>query len=305
MSTEKKYIGNSKTFSTILKVVWITLLVLAIIALVRSCAVCKYRTTIIDQTGYLPDLEDWDNIPVVIPPYDDKDTQNLLNGVMLEKYFPPIGDQGNKGTCVAWAVGYNLKTALNAIDSGWTPDMLKKPEYQTSPKDLYLNVPSSQKGKSCSGSQFEGAFKVLETKGATTMKVMPYIDLKDCSATGIGDTNNRILSFHRVVSNSGDNPSVTQLKAYLNDTIPLVFGARLGDRFMKWSNDDVLNHDTYYYNGMHAYHAMVLVGYDDNRHAFRVRNSWGESWGDKGSIWVDYNFFINELCYVVFEAKNK
>ena len=305
MSKEKKYIGNTKTFSIILKVVWIIALVLAIILLVRSCAICKYRTTIIDRTGYLPDLEDWDNIPVVIPPYDDKDTQKLLKSVMLEKYFPPIGDQSNKGTCVAWAVGYNLKTALNAIDRGWTPDMLKQPEYQTSPKDLYLNVPSSQKGKGCAGSQFEGAFNVLETKGAASMKVMPYKDLKDCSATGIGDTSNRISSFHRVVNSSGYNPSVAQLKAYINDTIPLAFGARLGDRFMNWKNDEVLNHDTYNYNGMHSFHAMVLVGYDDNRQAFRVRNSWGESWGDKGSIWVDYNFFINELCYVVFEAKNK
>ena len=53
----------------------------------------------------------------------------------------------------------------------------------------------------------------------------------------------------------------------------------------------------------HAYHAMALSGYDDSKNAFRVRNSWGEEWGDNGSIWVDYEFFINEFCTEVFMAK--
>jgi hypothetical protein len=31
----------------------------------------------------------------------------LPSSVDLREHFPPIGNQGNYGTCVAWAVGYN------------------------------------------------------------------------------------------------------------------------------------------------------------------------------------------------------
>lgn len=303
MSKERKYWTNTKTFSTILRVVWILVSVLAILSLVKSCAECSFRAHIVDKTGYLPDNENWDNIPDVQPPYNDDDTLNLPDKVMLEQFFPPIGDQGNKGTCVAWASGYNLKTALNAIDSGWTAEMLTQPKYQTSPKDLWLCIPQEQKGSGCSGTGFESAFNALKSKGAASMAEVPYEHLQGCNGTGMGDTNNRVVSYYQVV-NDGQLPNIGQLKSYIADTIPLVIGARLGDRFMRWRNDNVIAHDTYNYTGMHAYHAMVLVGYDDSRHAFRLRNSWGEKWGDKGSIWVDYNFFCNEMCYVVLMAKN-
>jgi hypothetical protein len=49
---------------------------------------------------------------------------------------------------------------------------------------------------------------------------------------------------------------------------------------------------------------MVLVGYDDNRQAFRVRNSWGSDWGDNGSIWIGYNFFVNNFCFGAWVASN-
>lgn len=303
MAYNRGYIANSNAFGTILKLVWLFVLIVAILCLVKSCAECSFRTTIVQRTGYLPDNEDWHNIPDVQPPYADDDTLNLPPSVMLEHLFPPVGDQGDKGTCVAWAAGYNLKTALNAIDSAMTPAMLAMPQHQTSPKDLWLCIPQSQRNSSCSGTGFEAAFNTLKTTGAASMASVPYGNMQSCNGSGVGDTNNRIENYYKVNS-GGRLPDVGQLKAYLADTIPLVVGARLGDRFMRWKSDGVIAHDTYNYTGMHAYHAMALVGYDDGRHAFRLRNSWGTKWGDNGSIWVDYNFFCNEMCYVVLMAEN-
>ena len=34
---------------------------------------------------------------------------------------------------------------------------------------------------------------------------------------------------------------------------------------------------------------MLLVGYDDDRHAWLVRNSWGTGFGDQGHVWIDYD----------------
>lgn len=304
MNNKSNNTTQSKGFNTILKTVWILVPIVAILAFIRTFTICNYRNHIIDKTGYLPENENWDNIPDIQPPYNDDDTLNLPQKVMLEHLFPPIGDQGNKGTCVAWAVGYNLKTALNAIDSGWTTSMLANPKRQTSPKDLWLCIPQDQKGYACSGTGFEVAFNTLMTSGAASMSTAPYDNLQECNGIGIGDTNNRIAAYYKVVSD-GQLPNIGQLKAYLADTIPLVVGAKLGDRFMRWKNDNVIAHDSYNYTGLHAYHAMVLVGYDNERHAFRLRNSWGTQWGDNGSIWVDYNFFCNSLCFVVMTGKNQ
>ena len=40
-------------------------------------------------------------------------------------------------------------------------------------------------------------------------------------------------------------------------------------------------------------HAVALVGFDDNRSVFIVRNSWGEEWGDKGYFYMPYEFILN------------
>jgi hypothetical protein len=73
---------------------------------------------------------------------------------------------------------------------------------------------------------------------------------------------------------------------------------------MSWNSSSIISYDTDTYKGQHAYHAMALVGYDDVKQAFRVRNSWGTSWGDNGSIWIDYDFFCTKFCFAAFVAQN-
>lgn len=40
-------------------------------------------------------------------------------------------------------------------------------------------------------------------------------------------------------------------------------------------------------------HAVVLVGYDDPKKAFLVRNSWGDAWGMRGYFWMPYAYVLN------------
>ena len=35
-------------------------------------------------------------------------------------------------------------------------------------------------------------------------------------------------------------------------------------------------------------HAIVLTGWDDSKGAWRLRNSWGTSWGSSGYMWIKY-----------------
>jgi C1A family cysteine protease len=37
-------------------------------------------------------------------------------------------------------------------------------------------------------------------------------------------------------------------------------------------------------------HAVMAVGYDDEQQHLIVRNSWGDTWGDKGYFYMPYKF---------------
>ena len=51
---------------------------------------------------------------------------------------------------------------------------------------------------------------------------------------------------------------------------------------------------------------MVIVGYNDNRSAFKVLNSWGSDWGFDGYIWITYNHFkkVTYEAYIIYDDKN-
>jgi hypothetical protein len=267
---------------------------------------------IVSRTGWLAENENLDSIPQDIDINDDSTA--LPSVKSLESKFPPIGDQGQYGTCVAWATGYNLKTSLNAIEKGWNATDLKTPANQTSPKDLWFVIGKPDKGANCEGTNFEPALDALISKGAENLNSVPYSNMGNCSGTSSGNANNKLANYRKIAYNNSlsgnaikkDGMTQNNFKGYLAQGRPVLFGAKLGDRFMRWNSANIISSDTYNNPGMqHAYHAMILVGYDDSKKAFRVRNSWGTGWGDNGSIWVDYNFFLEEFCFAAFVAQNQ
>jgi C1A family cysteine protease len=254
--------------------------------------------------------ENLDEIPQDLDINDN--TGGLPAAVDLTSKFPPIGDQGEYGTCVAWAVGYNLKTALNGIDNQWTSTQLSQTSNQTSPKDLFWAIPSAQKGNDCNGTQFESAMDILISRGGASLAAVPYTSLGNCSQSPPADwtqaaSSNRLVNYRKIADKSNaSSMTVENFKAYLSEGRPIAIGARLGDRFMRWNSDAVIDYDTYLNPGMqHAYHAMVVSGYSDQKNAFKLINTWGNSWGNSGYIWVDYDFFVSEFCFAAFVAQNK
>ena len=263
-----------------------------------------------DLAGWWEEKEDTKNIPEDITPFDE-DPKNLAGKADLEHLFPPIGDQGRYGTCVAWAVGYYLKTSLDAIERGWTTQDLRNTSNQVSPQDLWSIIDPNKRGANCGGTNFEPAFEAIISKGVNSLANVPYTTSVNCSRTTGGYANNKLANYRKIAADA-QGMTVDNFKSYLNAGRPIAFGAKLGDSFMNWKGSGTIRTDTYNGKNMqHAYHAMVLVGYDDERQAFRVRNSWGSSWGDNGSIWVDYDFFVGtgsnvgkSFCFAAFVAQN-
>jgi len=225
---------------------------------------------------------------------------NLPASVDLVPKFPPIGDQGQYGTCVAWAVGYNMKTAIEGIEKNLSAQQLASPNNQMSPRDLFTAIPDDKKGENCNGTNFTFALDVVQQRGVATLQTAPYTSLGSCSSSGLQSNWTSEAGGHKIKSYRKIAADVNTIKEYISKKIPVVFGAKLADNFMTWNSDNVLTSNTTYdQTGIHAYHAMVVGGYDDSKGpngAFKVINSWGQAWGSQGYIWVDYNFFVNTFC---------
>ena len=258
----------------------------------------KVLDIFMEMLGWNFDLEDTENVPDT-DPFNPEDVTETSKS--WESKFPSIGDQGSYGTCVAWATGYAMKSALNNIDGK---------NFTTSPVDLWYFI--ENRGTKCNGASFEPAFIAMQNNGIVSMADAPFTNNKmTCDGVkGKGNADNklgvyRIIAYTKELSGKEDfGMTVANFKGHLQNG-PIAIGAKLGQRFMEWNNASVLSGtDTDKVNNQHAYHALVVVGFDDSKNAFRIRNSWGTGWGDNGSIWIDYTFFIERFCFGAWIASN-
>jgi hypothetical protein len=224
---------------------------------------------------------------------------NLPSSVDLTTKFPPVGNQGQYGTCVAWAVAYNYKSTIDGIAKGVSASEMASPSRQFSPKDLFTAIPDANKGANCNGTNFSYALNLAQERGIATMATVPYTGLSSCSQSSVQSNWTTEANQYKIKSWRKISGTLDAIKQNLANNIPVILGAKLADNFMSYSGGVISSASGYNQVGMHAYHAMVIGGYDDNKGAngaFKLVNTWGTNWGSSGYVWVDYNFFINEFC---------
>ena len=231
----------------------------------------------------------------------EADPSTLPSSVDLSQYFPPVGDQGQFGTCVAWASAYNCKSALEAIKFGLTPEQLASPAYQMSAKYLFTAIANSKKAENCQGTDFVPALDVMLNKGVATKSTVPYTELGNCSESNMNSSWEADAAKHKIKYYRKIDFTKTAIQQALAAKMPVILGAKLDDSFMQWNSETVYQSHTSFDNvGIHSYHAMCIVGYNDAkgpRGAFKVVNSWSPNWGASGFIWVDYDFMVNGFAF--------
>ena len=105
------------------------------------------------------------------------------------------------------------------------------------------------------------------SRGVASWEQSPYFTSQndcDCSSTQ-NETNDaakhKIKSYREISIHD-----ITTVKRYLAEGHPVVLGACLGDNYMNANGSSVIySKGTTNQTGMHAYHAMMCVGYDNNR----------------------------------------
>jgi hypothetical protein len=243
------------------------------------------------STGGILDPRVFDRAKVYESLSDDDSKNPLPESANLQKYAPPVGDQGKQGSCVAWSSAYGARTILEAARTGKAPDALK-----FSPSFLYNQIGMD----GCDGSYINRAMDFMTQRGSIPYQDFPYTD-QDCKRQPGQDMLNEAQQYRMRGSNRltvGDRTDQLDLRAIkenLSQGAPVVIGMMVGGSYMQpMMGQDVWNptQDDASMMGFGG-HAQCVVGYDDAKYggAFLIMNSWGPQWGNNGFAWVRYKHF--------------
>ncbi len=235
-------------------------------------------------------------IPPAFSPFGG---DSLPSRVDLSPSLPPPGNQGQQGSCVAWTVAYALRSYQAQTHERSSlvvaPGVIDSTRV-FSPAFVYNQINNGRNA----GTYFGDALNLLQEMGAAPLANMPYNEAdfvsQPDSETIAAAARYRLLSWKRV-----NYKDVIEIKSQLNAGYPVMIGARVDDGFMKAGKGFVWKEVVGAQSGGHA---MLVVGYDNDRHAFRAINSWGADWGDGGYYWFDYDFFPT-VVHEAYVAKDR
>ncbi len=214
--------------------------------------------------------------------------------VLLTEWLPPVGDQGNQNSCAGWSTAYYCYSYSVAKQRKLTPQQRSDPRFQFSPAFLYHKV----NGGKDEGSIMRNIFDVLGKEGCATLAEMPY-NVEDFTSPPSAAATARAANYKsRSVGClfTAGKVDVEALKTYLAEVKqPFVVSVLIFSDFPKVGQK--IDKDFVYDLTVPAIkgnlvggHAIAIVGYDDDKKAFRMVNSWGPGWADGGFLWLSEAF---------------
>lgn len=182
----------------------------------------------------------------------------------------PVRDQDGCGSC--WAF-----TALGAFEGSHA--IRNSALIDVSEQ----SVLSCSGGGTCGGGWWATVFDWLIANGAATEAAYPYT-ATDSTCSASTATPNRAVAWGYVDPN-GAIPSVSSMKSALCDHGPLAVAVLATPAFQAYTSGTFNEHDITH--GIN--HGVTVVGWDDAKKAWLIKNSWGAGWGLAGYMWIAYD----------------
>lgn len=208
--------------------------------------------------------------------------ENFPSIVDLRKKMPPIYDQGSLGSCTATAIcaltGYNNKLFFGSILFVYYNERVLR---NTVNED--------------SGATLEDGMVSLKKYGVCKDKLWPY-NIKKFKVRPSKICYDNALK-HLALEVTNVKNDIISIKKSLFHGYPLVVGIMIYESFenpdvaktgivpMPLPNEELLGG-----------HAVVIVGYDDTKKLWIMRNSWGRSWGIKGYFYLPYEYLTSDMA---------
>ena len=189
----------------------------------------------------------------------------------------PAKNQGECGSCWAFA-------AVGVFESTWS---IRNGQNLSFSDQSVLNC-AVDKGKevgSCNGGWYSGVFNYYKTKSFQLEKDAPYKFKKEICKQGT-QTKYKVAAWGYVVPNMGI-PKVEDMKKALSTYGPIAATVKVTPAFQAYSSG-IFNEMAKVSGPKDINHAIIIVGWDDSKNAYLVKNSWGRVWGEDGYIWIDY-----------------
>jgi C1A family cysteine protease len=204
----------------------------------------------------------------------------------LRSFCPPIYDQGQLGSCTANGLGAAVEFMINKE---------QLPDFMPSRLFIYFNERKEEGTiNEDSGANIRDGIKVLAKYGVCDEKLWPYNINKFKKKPRC---NCYRAALQNIIEKYESALTLNDYKSALSNGIILPFGFTVYESF---ESDEVANTGIVPVpkpgERVLGGHCVDAVGHNDNKGWLICRNSWGDSWGDRGNFYLPYECF--ELCSI-------
>ena len=202
-----------------------------------------------------------------------------------KNYVTGVRNQGGCGSC--WAFATTAALESKALITFNTPNQNLDLSEQILLSCTDSLKPSSDPGtNTCGGGYASSAADVLKNYGTALESCYPYTEANGSCGNACANWQNdtyKIDGWSYVVN--GVTASASAIKTALQSG-PVVAWMKVYQDLYSYVSGVYARTSTSYVGN----HFVLIVGYDDSKSAFKIKNSWGTTtWGQSGFGWIAYS----------------